>query len=373
MRYKNLWNGAIILVAVGVLAVAVSCRFMKTATNADQQESSPATTITELSEADREALARQATIRAAEETERRRQQELAATLRRRRVAERLRSKAERAEAQLRRVFDAVVPTGKFDLIQNGLDEWGATVTIESFDSDLLNFAGRARLRSSMPFSDVPVSGRVDAKGRLLIEGVHPTIPVILDTVSSAGVISGGQWVVEPWSVPREHQRQVQESRFENVVAQSFTPTITTWEGRKRNGLISGLKLLRARAQVNTGNYGRTRRWFDDDFSTAYGENDGNLSVVARYVVPVHAEGILVNYCNSISGGVVRINGGNQVGLPPGNKATAVLVDFGKQIEIVELLIECRVGWVCFSEIALVEQVPNAKSKPKSKRKRKRRR
>lgn len=267
------------------------------------------------------------------------------------------ARAEEERRRLRGTFDALVDssTEGFDLIKDGLDEWGVSVEIEEKDLERMRFEGTATLRWRMPFEQVDVDGRADEKGRVLIHGIEPTEPVILDGVSAVGQVSGGSWSAEPWTARRREKREERDALLSKLSQKDVTATSTVWDRRTRDDHISALDLMSPpRAQIHT-DFGGSRVWFDGDFNNS-SDRQGSYFVSVRYPDPVSTRGVLFmcsGMAGTIRGTVMRINGGDPIGLPSTGVRTAFLIDFGEDVKVGELLLEARVGWACFNEISLL--------------------
>lgn len=378
------WRGYVLLGVIGLVALVLLARGCNRGKKKgpDLSQTQPVTTVTETEEdrrrreaeaARQEQLEReqQARIAAAKEEDRIRKEE---ELRRRREEQRkkneeeARIKAEKERLRLRRVFDTLIAesTEGFDLIKDGLVEWGISVTIEHKELERMSFEGTATVRWKMPFEEISIDGRADEKGRVLISGIEPTEPVILDGVSAVGAVSGGHWIVEPWTDRRCEKRKQRDDELAELAKQEFNATVTTWSRSDRDKHISEMDFIRPRSQIRT-DFGGARKWFDGDFSNS-ADRQNSYVVSVRYPEPASARGVLVmcsGMMGHIQGTVMRINGGDPIGIPRTGVMTAHYIDFGGDVLIGELHLDAHVGWACFNEVSLVRGVQRAVSSGKN--------
>ena len=361
------WRGYVLLGVIGLVALILVARGCMRGKGQSPEPGPRVVLEEEPKETLKERLAREAEERRVARREREREQIRAQEreqerLRREAQIRQQKEDAEKARAEeerrrLRAIFDGLVDdsTEGFDLIKDGLDEWGVSVELTSRDLEGMRFEGKATLRWRMPFREVSVEGRADEKGRVLIQGIDPTEAVVLDGVSAAGKVSGGSWSVESWSSGRKEKRQLRDALLSRLAEQEVEATSTVWDRRARVEKIAELDLMSPpRAQIHT-DFERSRVWFDGDFNNG-SDRQGSYQVSVRYPDPVTIRGVLFmcsGMAGTIRGTVMRLNGGDPIGLPSTGVRTAFLIDFGENVEVGELLLEARVGWACFNEIALL--------------------
>lgn len=270
-------------------------------------------------------------------------------------AEQAKQKAAEEVRRRRLVYDTLVKLDGFDLIKGGLDEWGVSVSIESKDTDRMRFEGTARLRWRLPFVDVPVDGRVNEAGHLLIAGITPGESIVLDRVTSMGDVAGNEWTVEPLSARRSQKREAQDARMKLVADQEVAHVTELWDRFRYVEEMNKIDLVFPRAQVWPGKHDKARAWFDGDLKNGFHARGGDVAVSVRYPDKVRASGVLFTYRGPLGSKVnarVVVNGTStiDVRMPFNNY---LLAQFDEDLEVAEIFIECRAGYVGFEEVALV--------------------
>jgi hypothetical protein len=275
-----------------------------------------------------------------------------------RAKERQRAAEEEKRRRLRLVYDALMRMDRFDLVKGGLDEWGVTVTVTEKDPERLQFTGQARLRWSALFEDVEIDGRVGEEGQVVITGIEPAAPVMLESVSSVGTIAGGDWSVEPWNARRRSMREEQEALATRLREEGVpSHTVSIWNREELPARMKLLEPVSARGKTLPAG-GAAGAWINGNLRDRYHLKSGK-SVSIRFPNAPKVGGLLFlallanAHGKSIEGTRCRINGVSLIGIPTVYCQSACYVAFEEPVELWEVQIETGSGMAAIREILLV--------------------